>query len=124
MKYDRFSADSLPEPPINPPEVEQTSKEITVFVRFAGVDKITMTVPADFDLTDSQAITDYMNEWTKEHRPSWAGSTHPDDWQYTNYIIGEFWKESKYRSRYETFIDPDKGATYPARIFIEAVEEG
>ena len=50
-----FYHNSLPEPPINPPETEKTSKRITVYVRFAGVDTIEMDVPLDLDLTNADS---------------------------------------------------------------------
>ena len=121
----RHNPASLPEPLVSPPEVEPKTKAITVYVRFAGVDRVEMEVPADFDLTDSRKLTDYMNEWTKEHRffayQTVIGEA-AEQWEYTNYILGEFWQESKWNPHKGIFSDPEQGGSQP-RIYIEAVEE-
>jgi len=82
-----------------------------------------MEVPADFDLTDSQKLTDYMNEWTREHRSVFAQNVHdPENYEYTKNILGEFWQESKWNPHKGIFSDPEQGGSQP-RIYIEAVEE-
>jgi hypothetical protein len=127
----KMSTNPLPEQAVSPPEVEQQTKAITVYVRFAGVDKIEMEVPADLDLTDPRAITDYLNGWTKEHRPfayqTVVGEA-AEQWEYTNMILGEYWQESKYNKwksdfNQSVFNDPEAEGGQP-RIFIESVEEG
>jgi hypothetical protein len=117
-----FYHNSLPEPPINPPETEKTSKRITVYVRFAGVDTIEMDVPLDLDLTNAEAVTDYLNGWTREHRPSYS-SGDPKEWEYTNLILGEYWQNGNWNRNKEIFSDPEQGSDKPARIFIESIEE-
>ena len=113
-----------PELSLDPPEVKKTNKAVTVYVRFAGVDKVEMDVPIDFDLTDSTALTTYLCEWTKEHRPEWSKRSlaPPEDWEYCNLGLGEFWQDSKWNPNRKTFNDPEQGGSQP-RIYIEGISE-
>ena len=120
----QFDPHSIPEPPVSPPEPDANplTKSVSVYIRFAGVDKIEMDVPADLDLTNSDAIIDYMDEWTMNHRPSWAMDRPAEPWAYTKLGLGEYWHTSQFNRHRKDFVDPDR-ANRKARIFIEAVEE-
>ena len=107
-----------PEAPWNP-EMEPKMKTITVFIRFAGVLEKEMQVPADFDCSDSEAISEALNQYTKDTRPDYAfGVERPEDWEFWNWHIGEFAFPSP------NFNDPGRrfGMDTP-RIYIEDVVE-
>jgi len=101
--------------------VSEVSKRVKVYVRFAGVHEIELDVPVDLDLRDSEAVTDYIDEWTKEHRP--LHSCNPEEWMFTRLGIGEFWYLSQPSATGWGFKDPGRGGD-EARIFIEGIEEG
>jgi len=103
-------------------EVSEVSKRVKVYVRFSGVHEIEMDVPPELDLRDNEAITNYLDEWTKEHRPQYAGND-PKEWMFTQWAIGEFWHPSQPSATGWGFKDPGAG-TDKARIFVEGIEEG
>jgi hypothetical protein len=117
-----MSQQRISEPRLSPPDpAPGGSKRVKVYVRFAGVHEIEMDVPADLDLRDSEAVTDYLDEWTKEHRPTYA-TNDPEEWRFTRFGLGEFWHPSKPSATGWGFQDPGRAGD-KARVFIEGVEE-
>ena len=118
--YPEGTGPNDPEAPWNPEldrELGKETKRITVYVRFAGVLEKEIEVPADFDCSDSEAVAEALNKYTRNNRPSWVTSD-PEDWEFWNYGLGEFWYPSP------NFNDPGRkhGMDTP-RIFIEDVRE-
>ena len=102
----RFDTNSLPEPAINPLVQERTTKNIRVYIRFAGLLEKDIEVPADLNIKDRQAVANAIDDL-------------PDPENIWHWTLGDMEYPG---ANCKSFADP---CSFPetARVFLEGAEE-